>query len=177
MQIVIDIPEKWFDDMVKEEFCEVDELCAVIQHGIQLPKGHGDLIDRKCLYDFRKWLFTCQKDCDENDEIWFTSTEVINKIKQYSAVIEADTENGGIDMANYYEFTSYITDQVMNILLTMERDVCNSLCNCNDIKEGMFKAGTYMGEARSDIYKLLKAEQDKSYDAKKARYKAESEGE
>ena len=82
-------------------------------------------------------------------------------------------------MTDYYEFTSYITDQVMNILLTMERDVCNSLCNCNDIKEGMFKAGTCMGEARSDIYRLLKAEQDKSYDAKKAREastcKAESE--
>lgn len=33
MQIVIDIPSKWFDDMVREEFTEVDELCAVIQHG------------------------------------------------------------------------------------------------------------------------------------------------
>lgn len=45
MQIVIDIPEKWFDDMVKEEFTEVDELCAIIQHGTPLPKGHGRLID------------------------------------------------------------------------------------------------------------------------------------
>ena len=68
-----------------------------------------------------------------------------------------------------YEFTSFTTNDVMNILLTMERNVCNSLCNCQDIKEGMFKAGTYIGGARSDIYKLLKAEQNKSYDAKKAR--------
>ena len=45
MQIVIDIPQKWFDDMVREEFIEVDELCAVIQHGTPLPKGHGRLID------------------------------------------------------------------------------------------------------------------------------------
>ena len=68
-----------------------------------------------------------------------------------------------------YEFTSYTTDNVMNILLTMERDVCNSLCNCKDIKEGIFKTGIYMGRARFEIYELLKAEQDKSYDAKEAR--------
>ena len=46
IELVIKIPEKWFDDMVREEFEDVDELCAVIQHGIPLPKGHGDLIDR-----------------------------------------------------------------------------------------------------------------------------------
>lgn len=73
-----------------------------------------------------------------------------------------------------YEFTSYITDEAMNILLTMEMNVCNALCDCTDIKKGIFKAGTYMGRARSEIYELLKAEQDKSYDAKKAR-EAESE--
>ena len=80
-------------------------------------------------------------------------------------------------MEDYYEFTSYTTDKIMNILLTMERDVCNSLCDCSDIKKGIFKAGTYMGIARSEIYELLKAEQDKSYDAKEARMavKAESE--
>lgn len=68
-----------------------------------------------------------------------------------------------------YEFTSYTTDQAMNILLTMEEKVCNSLSNCKDIKEGMFKAGIYLGQARLDIYNLLKAEQDKSYNAKEAR--------
>ena len=40
-----------------------------------------------------EWLYTRPKDYDEDDEIWFTSTEVINKIKQYSAVIEADKES------------------------------------------------------------------------------------
>jgi len=68
-----------------------------------------------------------------------------------------------------YQFTSFTTKEVINILLTMERDVCNSLRKCEDIKEGLFKAGTYMGGARSDIYKLLKAEEDKSYDAQLAR--------
>jgi hypothetical protein len=45
MQIVIDIPKKWFNYMVREDFTEVNELCAVIQHGTILPKGHGRLID------------------------------------------------------------------------------------------------------------------------------------
>ena len=73
-----------------------------------------------------------------------------------------------------YEFTGFTTDEVMDILLTMERDVCDSLCNCTDIKKGMFKTGTYLGRARSDIYKLLKAEEDKSNEAKHAREAMES---
>lgn len=69
-----------------------------------------------------------------------------------------------------YEFTSYTTDQAMNILLTMEEKVCNALSNCKDIKEGIFKTGIYLGQARLDIYNLLKAEQDKSYEAKEAKH-------
>lgn len=68
-----------------------------------------------------------------------------------------------------YEFTSYTTDKVMDILLTMEEKVCNSLSNSKDIKEGIFKTGVYLGQARLDIYHLLKAEQDKSYEAKEKR--------
>ncbi len=52
LSLVIKIPEKWFDDMVKEEFIDIDELCAVIQHSTQLPKGHGRLIDMKNLQNF-----------------------------------------------------------------------------------------------------------------------------
>ena len=80
-----------------------------------------------------------------------------------------------------YEFTGFVTNEVMDILLTAERDVCNSLCNCKDIKEGMFKTGAHLSRARCRIYDLLKAEQDKSYEAKEAREArvciAESEGE
>lgn len=68
-----------------------------------------------------------------------------------------------------YEFTGFTTDEVMNILLTMERDICDALRNCIDIKEGLFKAGTCLGRARSDIYHLLKTEEDKSNEAKEAR--------
>lgn len=49
IELVIKIPEKWFNDMVREEFTDIDELCAIIQHGIILPKGHGRLIDENDL--------------------------------------------------------------------------------------------------------------------------------
>ena len=45
IELVIKIPKKWFDDMVREEFEDVDELCAVIQHSTLLPKGHGRMVD------------------------------------------------------------------------------------------------------------------------------------
>ena len=37
--------------MVREEFIDVDELCALIQHSTILPKGHGRLIDADYLKD------------------------------------------------------------------------------------------------------------------------------
>ncbi len=49
MEIVIQIPQRWFDDMVREEFSEVDELCAIIQHGTVLPEKHGRLGDLDAL--------------------------------------------------------------------------------------------------------------------------------
>ena len=54
IELVIKLPEKWFDDMVKEEFEDVDELCAVIQHGTPLPKGHGRLIDISTIQSMAK---------------------------------------------------------------------------------------------------------------------------
>ena len=45
VEVVVKIPQKWLDAMIREEFEDVDELCTVIQHGIQLPKGHGALKD------------------------------------------------------------------------------------------------------------------------------------
>lgn len=89
MQILINIPEEEYK-IIKNYTAPMTWAERLIKNGTPLPKGHGDLVDRACLYDFRDWLNTCPKDCDEDDEIWFTSTEVINKIKQYSAVIKAD---------------------------------------------------------------------------------------
>ena len=72
IEIVIKIPEKWFDDMVREEFKikDVDELCAVIQHGTILPKSHGRLKDiDKIISDGRGKGF-----CDWYDEMKYAET-------------------------------------------------------------------------------------------------------
>ena len=71
LELVIKIPQKWFDDMIREEFIEVDELCAVIQHGILLPRGHGRLFDERDIVN-------------GNYEI------IGNKIYEVEPIIEAD---------------------------------------------------------------------------------------
>lgn len=91
-----------------------------------------------------------------------------------------------------YEYTYYTTNQAMNIMLTAERDVCECMKKHNhkdavNIAEVAFNIGVIMSRARSDLYALLKAEENKSYEAKEARevvvniaecgVKMESEGE
>ena len=83
MQIVIDIPQYWFDDMVREEFCEVDELCAVIQHGIVLPEHHGDLKD----------VNTFEASCFMGSSMYYTQSDI-----EYAETIIPAT--GGKDEAD-----------------------------------------------------------------------------
>ena len=42
MKLILDIPEKWFEDMVREEFIETDELCALIQHSMILDGSYSN---------------------------------------------------------------------------------------------------------------------------------------
>lgn len=82
MEIVIKIPEEWFDDMVREEFIEVDELCSVIQHGKLLPKGHGRLIilsEDIVKRELTSLSFSCQE--------WISEVGLSNATV---AIIEAD---------------------------------------------------------------------------------------
>ena len=53
LEIVIKIPKKWSQNMVREKFAEVDELCAVIQHGTILPENHGRIVDANTV--IQKW--------------------------------------------------------------------------------------------------------------------------
>lgn len=46
MQIVIDIPNKAFENIVKNEY-DYGDMNVIIQSGTPLPKGHGRLIDVK----------------------------------------------------------------------------------------------------------------------------------
>ena len=49
MKLTIEIPNEWFDQMVREEFTnypsKVDELCAIIQHSVAIPNKVGHWIE------------------------------------------------------------------------------------------------------------------------------------
>ena len=61
MKLMIDIPNEWFDQMVREEFTKVDELCAIIQHSVAIPSATGHWI-----YDrTRDWDGECKYECSE----------------------------------------------------------------------------------------------------------------
>ena len=80
MQIVIDIPDILMEYIVKGKDLsdeQNDEMAYAIADGIQLPKGHGDLIDRQLLIDNG----TEKGFCDWYDEI-----------KYADAIVEADKE-------------------------------------------------------------------------------------
>lgn len=99
-RIVIDIPD---DDY---EYCKqfpyvcmgewiINSIFSAIKHGTVLPKGHGDLIDRKALTKALKsgceicgdintnW---CERCCPHND--------FEDLIDEAATVIESDKENG-----------------------------------------------------------------------------------
>ena len=49
MQIVINIPEEEYEDIIYSEDCGLHRLTRAIANGIPLPKGHGRLIDADAL--------------------------------------------------------------------------------------------------------------------------------
>lgn len=49
MQIVIDIPDEEYEEIINSEDCGLHRLARAIAKGILLPKGHGDLIDKSDL--------------------------------------------------------------------------------------------------------------------------------
>ena len=55
MQIVIDIPEGAYEEICRARFPIQDgyRLVSWIKDGTSLPKGHGDLIDKR---KFKKWI-------------------------------------------------------------------------------------------------------------------------
>lgn len=71
IELVIKIPQKWFDDMVREEFTDIDELCAVIQHGTLQPKT-GRWIFTKTILD----KYGCTAECPSCHKKWKTYDEI-----------------------------------------------------------------------------------------------------
>lgn len=56
MQLVINIPEELYEASIRGlETGEVWDLRVAIKNGTPLPKGHGDLIDKR---EFKRWIET-----------------------------------------------------------------------------------------------------------------------
>ena len=73
MQIVIDIPDKIYNDLQSRREANVADINTVfgaISGGIPLPKGHGDLVERKCKNKF------C-RDCVHEDVCYRLDASVI----------------------------------------------------------------------------------------------------
>ena len=91
MQIVIDIPEGLHKATVNGlDADEIWDLRLAVKNGIPLPKGHGDLVDKKEANaliaegkDNKAYFGTVNKD-------W----EVIDFLKAVPTIIEADAECG-----------------------------------------------------------------------------------
>jgi hypothetical protein len=78
MQIVIDIPEEIYKDIVKNGFIydEDNEIVThVIKNGIPLPKGHGKLIDADAV------------------DIRYSDPEVVETLDDAPTIIEADKKD------------------------------------------------------------------------------------
>ena len=79
MQIVIDIPEELYEEIISRDDCGLHELTRAIANGTPLPKGHGELKDV--------------------DEIWrlYDHTDIdytmIDALNDAPTIIEADKES------------------------------------------------------------------------------------
>lgn len=88
MQIVIDIPEEVFNEIISEDntsyaFFRGSYLYFKegLQNGTPLPKGHGRLIDEKDL----KTLYGL------DDRLWWSNA--VEEFKDLPTIIEADKES------------------------------------------------------------------------------------
>ena len=86
MQIVIDIPDSLYENIL---ICWENihpKVWKILKNGTPLPKGHGELIDRSKIYLTGFELLMCDGDLKEVIEalVW--------KIENAPTIIEADKE-------------------------------------------------------------------------------------
>lgn len=75
MQVIIDIPDNYYDGIMKDEFgMHKGRLFDMIRSGTPLPKGHGRLIDEDMILRDAK------------------SIQTLIDVNNASTIIEADTE-------------------------------------------------------------------------------------
>ncbi|MBP5420856.1 MAG: hypothetical protein J6Y78_00285 [Paludibacteraceae bacterium] len=84
IELVIKIPEAEYELIVNDEACGLNTLTRAIAKGTQLPKGHGDLIDKSN-------LLTITDYDGENEKTYVLYEE----IEDAQPIIKADKESEG----------------------------------------------------------------------------------
>lgn len=88
MKVVIDIPEDDYKLACNYPDCLIACYAHYIKNGIALPKGHGDLIDRKELIKYPPvWMQDSRRTGDDTPVI------LLNDILKAMPVIQADKED------------------------------------------------------------------------------------
>lgn len=82
MQIVIDIPEREYEEIISSEDCGLHTLTRAIANGTPLPKGHGRLIDAD---ELKKHKY--------HDSNRYENAVAVAQIDYAPTIIEADKEN------------------------------------------------------------------------------------
>ena len=93
MQIVIDIPEEYYEAIMKIPIYQSTADMLIIKNGTPLPKGHGDLIDRR---SFRENIDMCHPFTkywqDHNPVLNMAKSELLLCLESEPTIIEADKE-------------------------------------------------------------------------------------
>ena len=84
MQIVIDIPEEYYYAIKSIHNRQWDTDMMMIQNGVPLPKGHGDLISKEQAIDLVEFY--------QLNPQHFDFVNLIDEIKNEKPIIEADKE-------------------------------------------------------------------------------------
>ena len=88
MQLIINISESMLNELRTCKFPIQDayRLCAAIENGTPLPKGHGDLIDTKKIIVKPKYMQNCM------GEVVIRAEDLARIIADTPTIIEADKD-------------------------------------------------------------------------------------
>ena len=85
IELVIKIPEEYYYAIKSIHNRQWDTDMMMIQNGVPLPKGHGDLISKEQAIDLVEFY--------QLNPQHFDFVNLIDEIKDEKPIIEADTQN------------------------------------------------------------------------------------
>ena len=85
MKLIIDIPDKKYNEIKEFPLCYTEEVFEQIRKGTPLPKGHGDLIDRDEFHQTLENIYI------RGNDKWFNWLQkACLRLAEAPTIIEAD---------------------------------------------------------------------------------------